>query len=132
MTLTLTGIVLTAAVPGVHRMTQSFALIGAGRIVETSLQWGRSHSISANTSLAFMVDEDGKRIYWADSRSGDRFDGSVRHLPGSARITSSPKRPLRFYQKGNAVPAGTFVIQNDAGTFRVIVSPAGRIRTENK
>ena len=128
--LTLAGIVLTAAVPSVHRMSQSFALIGATRMVETSLQWGRSHAISANTSVAFIVDSDGKRFYWADGRSGERFDGTVRFLPGNVRIAGFPRRPLRFYQRGNAVPAGTFVIQGDAGSIRVIVSPAGRIRTQ--
>lgn len=129
VTLTLTGIVLTAAVPGVQHMAQSFALRGGVRLVETSLQWGRSHAISANTSLAFVVDEGGRRFYWKDGPSGERFDGTVRYLPGNVRITSSPRRPLRFYQKGNAVPAGTFVIRGDAGSFRVIVSPVGRIRT---
>ncbi len=130
VTLTLAGVVLTAAVPGVQRMTQSFALSGATRMVEMSLQWGRSHAISANTSLAFIVDSDGKRFYWADGHSGERFEGTVRYLPARVRIASSPRRPLRFYQKGNAVPAGTFVIQGDAGTSRVIVNPAGRIRTQ--
>ena len=130
VTLTLAGVVLTAAVPGVQRMTQSFALMGATRMVEMSLQWGRSHAIAGNTSVTFVVDNDGKRFCWADGRSGDRFEGTVRFLPARVRITSSPRRPLRFYQKGNAVPAGTFVIQGDAGTFRVVVSPAGRIRTQ--
>ncbi len=130
VTLTLAGVVLTAAVPGVQRMTQSFALMGATRMVEVSLQWGRSHAIAGNTSLAFIVDTDGKSFCWVDGRSGERFEGTVRFLPARVQITSSPKRPLRFYQKGNAVPAGTFVIQGDAGTFRVVVNPAGRIRTQ--
>ncbi len=130
VTLTLAGVVLTAAVPGVQRVTQSFALMGATRMVEVSLQWGRSHAIAGNTSLAFIVDSDGKRFYWVDGRSGDQYEGTVRFLPAGVRIANSPRRPLRFYQKGNAVPAGTFVIQGDAGTFRVVVNPAGRIRTQ--
>ncbi len=128
--LTLAGIVLSAAAPSVHRMTQSFALWGGTRLVETSLQWGRSHAISRNTALAFIVDSDGRRFYWTDSHSGERYEGTVRYLPGRIRISSSPRRPLRFYQRGNAVPAGTFVVEGETGSIRVIVSPAGRIRTQ--
>ncbi len=130
VTLTVAGVVLSAAVPGVQRMTQAFALSGGTRMVETSLMWGRSHAISTNMSLAFIVDEGGSRFYWTDGRTGERFEGTVRYLPASVRITSSPRRPLRFYQRGNAVPAGTFVVQGEAGSFRVIVSPAGRIRRQ--
>jgi Tfp pilus assembly protein FimT len=99
-------------------------------MVETSLQWGRSHAIAANTGLVLIVDSDGKRFYWTDAYTGDRYEGTVRYLPVGIRITSSPRRPLRFYQRGNAVPAGTFVVQGEAGSWRVIVSPSGRIRTQ--
>ncbi len=130
VTLAVAGVVLTAAVPSLQRVSQSFSLRGAARMVEMSLQWGRSHARSANTSVAFIVDEDGRRFYWADGHTGARFDGTAQYLPGNARIASSPRRPLRFYQRGNAVPPGTFVIQSEAGTCRVIVSPAGRIRIQ--
>jgi hypothetical protein len=111
-------------------MTQSISLWGGVRMVETSLWWGRNHAISGNMSLAFIVDRDGTRFYWTDARTGDRYEGTVRHLPGRIRITGSPRRPLRFYQRGNAVPAGTFVVEGEAGSIRVIVSPSGRIRTQ--
>jgi len=128
--LTLAGIVLSAAAPSVHRMTQSISLWGGVRLVETSLQWGRNHAITGNTALAFIVDSDGRRFYWTDGHTGDRYEGTMRYLPGRIRISSSPRRPLRFYQRGNAVPAGTFVVQGEAGSVRVIVSPSGRIRTQ--
>jgi prepilin-type N-terminal cleavage/methylation domain-containing protein len=128
--LTLAGVLVSAAAPPVRKLTQSFALWGGIRMVETSLQWGRSHAIAANTGLALIVDSDGKRFYWTDAYTGDRYEGTVRYLPVGIRITSSPRRPLRFYQRGNAVPAGTFVVQGEAGSWRVIVSPSGRIRTQ--
>lgn len=128
--LTLAGVLLSAAVPPVHRLTQSYALWGGMQLVESSLRWGRSHAITTNTALAFIVDDDGKRFYWADAQTGERLENTVRNLPGRIRISSSPRRPLRFYQRGNAVPAGTFVVQGETGVFRVIVNPAGRIRTQ--
>jgi len=99
-------------------------------MMEASLQWGRNYAISSNTSTALIVGSDGRRFYWTDARTGERYGASERHLPGQVRISSSPRRPLRFYQRGNAVPAGTFVIQGEGGSYRVIVSPAGRIRTQ--
>jgi prepilin-type N-terminal cleavage/methylation domain-containing protein len=128
--LTLAGILVSAAAPPVRRLTHSFALWGGLRMVETSLRWGRSHAIAANTGLALIVDDDGRRFYWADAHTGERYDSTIRHLPPGIRIASSPRRPLRFYQRGNAVPAGTFVVQGEAGSWRVIVSPSGRIRTQ--
>lgn len=128
--LTLAGILVSAAAPPVRRLTHSFALWGGLRMVETSLRWGRSHAIAANTGLALIVDSDGRRFYWTDAHTGERYESTVRYLPPGIRIASSPRRPLRFFQRGNAVPAGTFVVQGEAGSWRVIVSPSGRIRTQ--
>jgi len=130
--LTLAGILVSAAAPPVRKLAQSFALSGGIHMVESSLHWGRSHAITANTGLALIVDSDGRRFYWTDVYTGESYDGTIRYLPAGVRISSSPRRPLRFFQKGNAVPAGTLVVQGEAGSWRVIVSPSGRIRTERE
>ena len=62
--------------------------------------------------------------------SGERYQNSARRLPRGIRIAAAPKRPLRFYPHGNAVPAGTFTLAGDAGSYSVIVTPGGRIRTQ--
>ena len=124
------GILLTSTVPSFNHLRHHWNLWGAAYLLESSLQWGRFHAISSNTSMSLMVDTDGRRFYWADGYTGEQFEGTMRHLPGQVRITSSPRRALRFYQRGNAVPAGTFVVQGETGTYRVVVSPAGRIRLE--
>jgi type II secretory pathway pseudopilin PulG len=125
------GILLTSAVPSFNHLRHQWSLWGAAHLLESSLQWGRFHAISANTSMMLMVDNDGQRFYWVDGYTGERFERTERHLPGQVRITSSPRRPLRFYQRGNAVPAGTFVLEGESGTYRVIVNSAGRVRLEH-
>jgi Tfp pilus assembly protein FimT len=127
LVLGLMGIMAGGAVPGVHRMQREWELWGGTRLVESSLLWARTHAISANESLVFIIDEGGRRIYWT-AADGSRFENTLRRLPAGVSITGAPKKPLRFYQHGNAVPAGTFVIQSSVGTYRVIVSVMGRIR----
>ncbi len=125
----LAGILAGGAVPGIRRISREWELWGCAHMLENSLQWARMHAISANDSLALIIDEDGRRFYWTDPE-GRRYENSVRTLPAGVRIASSPRRPLRFYQHGNAVPAGTFVVQGAAGSYRVIVNVAGRIRMQ--
>jgi Tfp pilus assembly protein FimT len=125
----LLGIVAGGATPGIHRINQEWALWGGARLVESSLLWARTHAISANDSLIFIVDEGGRRFYWSNPE-GKRYENSIRYLPAGVCITQSPRKPLRFFQHGNAVPAGTFVIQGQAGTYRVVVSVMGRIRVQ--
>jgi prepilin-type N-terminal cleavage/methylation domain-containing protein len=125
----LTGILAASAVPGIHRINQEWALWGGARLLESSLLWARTHAIAANDSLVLVIDAGGRRFYWQDP-SGARYDYSVRNFPAGVRIVQSPRRPLRFFQHGNAVPAGTFVIQGEAGVYRVVVSVRGRIRVQ--
>ncbi len=124
------GVLLTVAVPNFNHLQQQWTLWGGAHLLESSLQWGRAHAVSANTSMMLTVEEGGRRFYWSDGYSGERLDGTIRDLPGHVRITSSPRRPLRFYQHGNAAPAGTYVVQSEAGSYHVVVSPGGRIRVQ--
>ena len=119
---------LTAAVPNIARLHQVWSLWGSARVMEASLQWGRMHAIAANTPLLFEVDEGGRTFHWTDAVTGSSYESSVRHLSRGVRISKCQKRPLRFYQQGNAAPAGTYVLKNQAGSYSVVVTPGGRIR----
>ncbi len=125
----LVGILAGGAAPGVHRMNQEWALWGGVRLLESSLFWARTHAIAANDSLALIISPDGRSFFWQDP-GGSRYLNSERHFPAGVCIIQSPRRPLRFFQHGNAAPAGTFVIQGEAGTYRVVVSILGRIRVQ--
>ena len=122
------AVLCSIALPGISRLQSEWNLWGGARILESSLQWGRMHAISANTPVLFMVDADRQKFYWMDPESGNPYAGSVRRLPGNLRITGCPRTPLRFYQHGNAAPAGTYTIAGDVGSYSVVVAPGGRIR----
>jgi prepilin-type N-terminal cleavage/methylation domain-containing protein len=123
------AILLTFAIPNIQHFIQVWALWGGVKSVESSLYWGRMHAISSNASMMFEIAGDGHEFWWTDPASGSPYASSGRRLDG-IRIVSAPKRPLRFYQHGNAVPAGTYTIQGEAGSFSVVVSPGGRIRVQ--
>jgi prepilin-type N-terminal cleavage/methylation domain-containing protein len=123
------AILLTFAVPNIQAFQQAWSLWGGVKSVEASLYWGRMHAISSNAPMMFEVAVSGHEFWWTDPASGLRFENSVRRLNG-IKIVSSPKRPLRFYQRGNAVPAGTYTIRGGAGSYSVIVNPGGRIRIQ--
>ena len=123
-------ILLAAAIPNIYHFQQEWTLWGSAHALEVSLQWGRTYAISANSSIMLEVDDGGRQFYWADPVSGDRYENTVRHLPDPIRIVRFPKRPLRFYQHGNAAPAGTYVLQGKTRSYRVVVSPGGRIRLQ--
>jgi hypothetical protein len=88
------------------------------------------HAISSNAPILFEVADEGRRYYWVDPSSGELYADSERRLPNGIQIVLYPRRPLRFYQHGNAVPAGTYRIEGTAGSFSVVVSPGGRIRVQ--
>ncbi len=125
-----TAILLAVAVPNINKLNQEWTLWGEARALESSLRWGRGHAVSVNSSMMFVVDPEGRRHYWVDPQSGDRFENTVRYVQGQVRVTGFPKKPLRFYPRGNAAPAGTYVLQGEAGTYRVVVNFVGRIRVQ--
>ena len=124
------AILAAATVPNVAHLQKEWTLWEGARILEMSLQWGRMHAISANTAILFEIDGSRQRFYWADPESGEPYTATVRHLPNSIRIAACPGRSLRFYQHGNAAPAGTYTLEGDAGSYSVIVAPGGRIRIQ--
>jgi prepilin-type N-terminal cleavage/methylation domain-containing protein len=124
------GVIFSAAVPGVAHWQKEWTLWGCTRNLETSLQWGRMHAISSNAPILFEIDAIQQKYYWKDPQSGDLYAETIRYLPRSVRITTYPKRSLRFYQHGNAVPAGTYTLEGETGAYSVVVSPGGRIRIQ--
>jgi Tfp pilus assembly protein FimT len=125
-----TTVFVSAAVPNLSRLQQEWALLGGARLLESSMHWGRMRAISANTSVRFEVDGTGTMFFWVDPATGDKYANSVRYLSWGVRIVSQPKKPVRFFQHGNAVPAGTYTLQRGGESYSVVVSPGGRIRIQ--
>jgi len=126
------SLLVGVAIPNLERLTQEWNLRGAAHLIESALQWGRMYAVSANTSVVLQIDPGGARFYWADPGTLAAYESSIRNLPADVRIVSSPRRPVRFFPRGNAVPAGTFVVRGKAGQYRVVVNPAGRIRVQRE
>jgi type II secretory pathway pseudopilin PulG len=124
------AVLIATAAPNVVHWQKEWAVWGSARTIETSLQWGRMHAIASNAPILFTIDAGMQKFFWADPQTGDPYTGTVRQLPRGVRIASCPKRPLRFYQHGNAAPAGTYVITGETGSYSVVVSPGGKIRIQ--
>jgi uncharacterized membrane protein (UPF0127 family) len=123
-------ILLGALVPHAGKIQQEWTLRGAVQILESSLRWGHAHAISSNSALMFVVEEDGRSFSWTDPQTGTKYESSIRWLPRQVRIAKVPAKPLRFHPSGNAAPAGTYVVEGDAGSYKVVVNLVGRIRVQ--
>ncbi|NWG11915.1 MAG: GspH/FimT family pseudopilin [Acidobacteria bacterium] len=118
------------AAPALRTIHAEWSLWGGTYQVESALQWGRLQAITKNASLIFEVGQGGHSIWWKDAATGETYETTVRWLPRGVRIGACPAQPVRFFPRGNAAPAGSYVVAGDAGEYRVVVSPAGRIRVE--
>lgn len=54
------------------------------------------------------------------------------NLPPGVLFSKVPSKPITFFSRGNVAPAGTFILENERGQIRVIVSISGRVRWERK
>ncbi len=125
-------VLLALAVPALREIHAEWSLWGGAYQVESALQWGRLQAISANKSLAFEVGQEGRSFWWRDAETGGTYQTTVRWLPVGVRIDKQPAQPVRFFPRGNAAPAGSYVLAGGAGAYRVVVNPAGRIRVEKQ
>ncbi len=62
----------------------------------------------------------------------DGLPSNWRRLPLGVTFLAGPSGPLTFFPRGNAAPAGSFIISSETGAFRIVVSPGGRVRMERK
>jgi Tfp pilus assembly protein FimT len=123
------AILLSAGIPSLIQLENEWTLWGGVHMLEVSLQWGRMHAVSTNSSLLFAV-EDSRTFCWMDPVTNNPYAGSMRQLPAGLSIVSYPQRPLRFYPHGNAAPSGTYKITGATGSYSVVVTPGGRIRVQ--
>ena len=122
------AVMAALAVPNLYRLQREWTLWGHARSVESSLRWGRAQAIASNTSLLFEVSDNGSRYCWIDALSQQEYVNFSARLPDGVRIESYPRRTLRFYPHGHAVPAGTYVVRASTGSYSIVVNPGGRVR----
>jgi hypothetical protein len=87
----------------------------------------RIAAVSRKTPLSVSI-YDCRSKYAFGLRNG--IPVSLRSLRPGVSFENYPKRPLTFYSRGNAVPAGSYLLSSAAGQCKVVVAPTGRIRCE--
>ena len=133
ITLTLAGIMLSIAVPGYLKVMPRHRLNGAVRQLTGDLMWARMKAIERNNRhrIFFLNDHEYRILDDADN------DGAVD--PGEWTITrdlrtdyrdvvmSSTNNPV-FSPRGTASSLATITLANAAGSKRISISIAGRVR----
>ena len=133
ITLTLAGIMLSIAVPGYLKVMPKHRLNGAVRQLTGDLMWARMKAIERNNRhrIFFINDHEYRILDDADN------DGAVD--PGEWTITrdlrtdyrdvvmSSTNNPV-FSPRGTASSLATITLANAAGSKRISISIAGRVR----
>ena len=133
ITLTLAGIVLAIAVPGYLKVMPRHRLNGAVRQLTGDLMWARMKAIQRNNRYRiFFLDDHQYRIL-------DDADNDGRADPGEWTLTrdlqadhpdvvmSSTNNPV-FSPRGTAGNLATITLTNAAGSRRISISIAGRVR----
>ena len=106
------------------RIREQLQLEWACREFVTTLDGARRRAAAGNLRIAVAVAPGGTR--YSIGPPGD--PAPWRPVVGGARITASPRRSLRFYSRGAAVPAGSYLLERGRYRVKVIVSSAGRVR----
>ena len=133
ITLTLAGIMLSIAVPGYLKVMPRHRLNGAVRQLTGDLMWARMKAIERNNRhrIFFLNDYEYRILDDADN------DGAVD--PGEWTLTrdlrtdyrdvvmSSTNNPV-FSPRGTASSLATITLANAAGSKRISISIAGRVR----
>lgn len=125
-----TTILILATGLGMSFLSRSldlWQLQGAAQALGAELTRLRGVAVSTGTPIRFVIraTADG---YGPAIGPTDPSNWTV--LPARIGFAAFPSRPVTFYSRGQAAPAGTFVLQSRAGTIRVVVAPMGRVRWE--
>ncbi len=117
----------TSGVANWQSLGDHYRLHRACEYLTASLMAARSEAVVKNVPVQLCLRPDGRAF-------GFSLPGTAsirwRVLPRGVRFDPvSPVAPT-FYSRGNIVPGASFFVSNPAGSIRVVLSPAGRIRWE--
>lgn len=109
------------------RTLDDWRLQGAAQALGADLTRARGAAVSTGAAHRILVHPAAESYAVSVDGGPPRFWTS---LPHGVRIIGAPSRPLIFYSRGQAAPAGTYLLEGRAGRVRVIVAPMGRVRWE--
>ena len=133
ITLTLAGIMLSIALPGYLKVIPRHRLNGAVRQLTGDLMWARMKAIQRNNRYRiFFLNDHEYRILDDADNDGAADPGEwtlTRDLRTDYRdvVMSSTNNPV-FSPRGTASYLATITLANDAGSRRISISIAGRVR----
>ncbi len=99
----------------------------AGESFSSAVMAARFQAVSKNLAILVRVHPSRRKFGLAVTDSEPQF---WQDLPTGVEFSKIPRKPPRFYSRGYASPAGTFILENSRGRIRVIVSLSGRVRWE--
>ena len=133
ITLSLAGIMIAIAVPGYMKWMPRHRLHGAARQLTGDLMWARMSAIQRNNRYrVFFLNEREYRILDDADNDGTVDPGEwtfTRDLQSDYQdvVLRSNNNPV-FNPRGTAGNLATITLTNPAGTKRVSISIAGRVR----
>ncbi len=108
-------------------ITEQHRLHLAGESFLSAVMAARFQAVAKNLAIQVRVHASGKKFGVAVKDSEPQF---WQDLPAGVEFSKKPRKPPRFYSRGYASPAGTFILENSRGQIRVVVSLSGRVRWE--
>lgn len=107
------------------RAVDLWRLQTAAQMVSSELTRLRAVAVSTGAPTRFVVGGSGNAFSAVGLGAGP---GQYIPLPKGVRFSSVPSRPITFYSRGQAAPAGTLILEGVRGRVRVVVAPMGRVR----
>lgn len=120
---TLTGV---ASGVWVHLRDQ-LLLDTSSRQFVSALKALRRRAVTGNLSLQVSISPDGKGYGFGQR---DAEPDQWHQMPPLVRFSQSPNQPVVFYSRGAAVPSGSYILSSQAGSTKIVISAAGRVRWE--
>ncbi len=112
-------------VPFLHGLAAEQKRMAACDLLVSALAKARALAISRNTPVRLLAEPSGRFALQAGAR-----DSPVvwRQLPAPVRFLKTPRRPVLFHSRGTASPGGSYLLGDEEGSLKVIVSVSGRVR----
>lgn len=133
MTLALAAIMVGMAAPSYLDLLPRHRLNGAARQVVGDLMWARMKAVQRNNRFRVFFLSDHEYRILDDTDNDNEVDSGewtvTRDLSAEYRdvVISANNRPI-FSPRGTASSLATITLANDAGSKRITISIAGRVR----
>ncbi|HSR50621.1 MAG TPA: prepilin-type N-terminal cleavage/methylation domain-containing protein [Acidobacteriota bacterium] len=113
------------AAGGWSRLSDHYRLRDGGQRLSALLRSARTLALAGTAPLEVRAREDGRGLGLS---IGPDPPSAWMFLPQGVRLIRTPRRPLRFFSRGQVAPAGRYRLEGRYGSLDVVVAPWGRVR----